>query len=414
MPANAKPGKSTHPYDTGIGNTTATSIRDSRPPTPASHRTKRADNSVGQTPQTAADQLRKNKRVNSASSIRNKIPSHQPSNEHGIKFSSILGLRSNRRKLPNTSPSEVASTPPGQLSRKSEPHAEVTRRESWWSLKRRASVYNGSRDTISGRAKRLGDEEHGSNLVMTSNSRTRSTGMNNRESRYLRSKIMKKSAESQGRDEYRNKELGMRHERSVQQVEKAHVGTEKTEKDELSPGTNTELTKIPGQSWRRRRSISSSQAHTSTAGTSSTPGNVATHRDIIHEEWRHQTPSPIVPTQVLRSLLGSRKSPSPKTGTRPDQEDAEIRVSASMELLGQRSQDDRASGRQSIEQKNRVRVPFWGSPRSQAGLSRHDNGNEASRQKNTPEPSTGDQGQNAWAGQRKVLDIVSRRRWRSG
>ncbi|OTB14651.1 hypothetical protein K445DRAFT_376957 [Daldinia sp. EC12] len=434
MPANTKPGKSTHPYDTGVGNTTATSSRDSRQSTPASHRIRRADISVGQTPQ-APDQLRKNKRVNSVSSIRNKIPTptpqkigmvtgtpesrtiHIPSNKHRIKLRGILGLRTDKKDMPNTSSPEGMSTSPGQSSEKSEPQVEETGPEFWRSFKRRTRVFNGDRNTISGIAKRLQDEEDEDNQGVASNSHARNTGVNARESGYLRDKIMKKSPENTSRYEYKNRELSMRQERSVDRVQKPYIGTEKTEKDGLSPQTNTELAKIPGQSRRHRRSKSSSQAHASTAGTSSTPGNVAAHKDTTREESRHQTPSPMVPTQVLRLLLGPGKSPSPKTGTQQDQEGTEIGTSASMVILGRPSRDDQASDRQSIEQKNRAWVPFWGSPRSprpQAGLSRHDDANEASRQKYIPEPNTGDQGQNVGAGQKRVLGRVSRRRWRSG
>ncbi|KAI1644593.1 uncharacterized protein F4817DRAFT_367366 [Daldinia loculata] len=406
--ANTKPGKSTHPYDTGVEDTTAI-IRDGGQLTSASRHTERAETSREQTPQ-APDLLRKNKRVNSASSLRNQIfaptlqrrsqltctpesqASFERSNEHRTRFRSILGLTKNKANMSNTSPLEGISTSLGQLSTEPESQVEESRQESWWSFKRRTSAYNGDRDTISGPAEKLmpHNKGDGSNLEEAANTRrVRNSGANGRGSGYIRDKMMKKSSE-----------------RNVDQAQIAYGETEKTEKECLSPRTDTELAKtpkIPGQSKRRRRSISSSQVRASTAGTSSTPSNVATHKDVAREEWSHQTPSPMIPTQVLRLLLGPGKSPSPKIGTQLDREDIETRTSASSTaMLGRQSREGRTSGRQSMEQKNRAWIPFWVSSRPQVGLSRRDNADGASRQEDLPEPSTGEQGR------------ITRRRWKSG
>ncbi|KAI1655981.1 hypothetical protein F4813DRAFT_381813 [Daldinia decipiens] len=389
--ANIKPGKSTHPYDTGVEDTAAI-IRDGGQLTPASRYTERAETLREQTPQ-APDQLRKNKRVNSASSLRNQIFASTPqrrsrltctpesranfkcSKEHRTKFRSILGITKNKAKISNTS----------HLSTELESQVEETRQESWWSFKRRASAYNGDRDTNSGLAEKLmpRNEEGGNNLEELVNTRrVRNSDTNGRGSGYMRHKMMKPS------------------ERNVDQ---AYGETEKTEKGCLSPRADAELAKIPGPSKRRRKSLSSSQVRASTAGTSSTPSNVATHKYVTREEWRHQTPSPMIPTQVLRLLLGPGKSPSPKIGTQLDREDIETRTSASSTaMLGRQSREGRASGRQSMEQRNRSWIPFWVSSRPQVGLPRHDNADGASRQEDLAEPSTGEQGR------------ITRRRWKSG
>ncbi|KAI0113505.1 hypothetical protein F4814DRAFT_460570 [Daldinia grandis] len=404
IPANTKPGKSTHPYDTIVEDTTAI-IRDGGQLTPASRHTERAETSREQTP-LAPGLSRKNKKVNSVSSLRNQIfapttrrrskltgtpesqASCERSNEHRTTFRSILGLAKNKAKTSNTGPLEGISTSLGQLSIEPEPQVEEEgRQESWWSFKKRTSAYNGDRDTISGPAKKLmpHNKEDGSNPEETENGRrVRNSNTNGRGSGYIRNKMIKS-------------------ERNVDQAKKAYGETEKTEKKCLSPRTDAELAKIPGQSKRRRRSISSSQVRASTAGTSSTPSNVATHKDVAREEWMHQTPSPMIPTQVLRLLLGPGKSPSPKIGTQLDQEDIETRTSASSTaLLGRQSREGRTSGRQSTEQKNRAWIPFWVSSRLQVGLPRHDNADEASRLEDLPEPSTGEQGK------------ITHRRWKSG
>ncbi|KAI0849198.1 hypothetical protein F5Y00DRAFT_235895 [Daldinia vernicosa] len=359
----------------------------------------------------APDQSRKNKKVNSASSLRNQTYAPTPqrrskltvtpesqascerSNERRTKFRSILGLTNNKAKTSNTGPSERVSTSLDQLSIEPESQVEESRQESWWSFKRRMGTHDGDRDMISVPAKKLRphNKEDRSNMEETANARrVRNSGANGRGSGYIRDKMKKKKEESS--------------ERNVDQAKKAYGETEKTEKESLSPRTDAELAKIPGPSKRRRRSISSTQVRASTAGTNSTPSNVATHKDIAREEWRHQTPSPMIPTQVLRLLLGPGKSPSPKIGTQLDREDIETRTSvSSTAMLGRQSREGRTSGRQSTEQKNRAWIPFWVSSRPQVGLSRHDNADGAARQEeDLAEPSTGEQRR------------ITRRRWKSG
>ncbi|KAI8956879.1 hypothetical protein F5Y11DRAFT_125762 [Daldinia sp. FL1419] len=437
MSVHTNTGKSTHPYDTGVGNKDSKSVTNDTQLKSVSHIVKGAGPSRGHTPRApqTPNQFGKNKGTNSSSSLRSKIiapalrkrnkstcmPGPQANREcakdHRIGFRSILRLNRSKGKESNSNPEEDVRTSPGQVSTEAESQAEETRRESWWSFKRRTSAYNGGRDAMSvpGEMAMSQNEEDGSNSKATINAqRMRNNGTSGCRNGYLLDRMTKKPFENKARYGTTKRGPSTKPEGSANQVQKGDDETEKTEKSGLSPRTNTELTKIPRSSKRRRRSISSSQVHASTAGTNSTPGTTATPKDTGREEWRHRSPSPMIPAQVLRLLLGPGKSPSPKMGTQPDPEDTELGASVSTVMLGRQSRDGHASGRQSTEQKNRAWIPFWGSPRSQAGLSRRDNADGESTCGDVPEPTTENQGQNVWAGQKKGLDRISRRRWRSG
>ncbi|KAI2617333.1 hypothetical protein GGS26DRAFT_576905 [Hypomontagnella submonticulosa] len=201
-----------------------------------------------------------------------------------------------------------------------------------------------------------------------------------------------------------------RPERSAEPKQRTRRSSEKTEKlgqpsGESSNASGRTLLK------RRRRSESSSHAHPSTTGTTSTPHSAAIHKNHTGENTRYETPSPTIPVQVLRLLLGPGISPPSKATTQLDLRRHEPDMLASTPHLARRSRDSRPSSRPSIDYKNRSWIPFWGTPKPQAEQNKVD---EASTQDNDLEPAQGEHGRSRWTGQKKGSDMRSRRRWRSG
>ncbi|XDG05903.1 hypothetical protein ABKA04_005518 [Annulohypoxylon sp. FPYF3050] len=208
--------------------------------------------------------------------------------------------------------------------------------------------------------------------------------------------------------------------RGIRQKSQTYQGTPKTTNYAPPSQTDKDSLKNSGRKFRtgHRQSVSSSAAHPSTIGTSSTPGTTTAHRDFAQEGWR-DTPSPTTPNQILRFLFGPRRTPPSRTTASLDLPEApKISVSASTPLAGRQSRESRVSGRPSIESKNKFWIPFRVSPRSQLDPSPHSNDERSSRKeehgKQLLEPTARDPVPSRPSNVKKPWDKILRKRWRSG
>ncbi|KAI0835011.1 hypothetical protein F5Y06DRAFT_277162 [Hypoxylon sp. FL0890] len=408
--AKTMPGKSTHPYDTGVGETT-TSDEDSRQQTPPSRQAERVTSSREQTPRTS-DWLRSSKRVRPSLSRlgeRNLAPRSQKN--HGlngtperrvgegnrsqprIKFRSILRLNKNRRRASNTSPSEDNSIPTVHVETEAETPLE-TWTKRWWYLKKRRVRDELSRSSLA---------EEGDDLAAFEGSRcTWKSIKTHRPDGYPGGKIATNTYDNRSGNTRRKSGRGRN------QRQKVDMRSEKTASDLSTPQADRVLSKALGPKllMRRRKSVSSSQARPSTTGPSSTPATTI-HRDFARE-YSRETPSPI---SVLRLLLSQRKTPPSRPATQSGPRGHRDRISTSID--GQ-SRDSRTPGRQSTGQKHRAWIPFWGPSKPQPEDSLRDNADETSRRRDYLEPAPREPSRSGSANQKWLSERVSRMRWRSG
>ncbi|KAI1407711.1 hypothetical protein F5Y13DRAFT_195059 [Hypoxylon sp. FL1857] len=331
--AKTKPGKSTHPYDTGVGETTARDVEDNTEQELPSRRTQQATTSRRQTPREPS-RPRKTKRVESSPSLARDgtlaptprknngsngttesqaAEGHQ--NQNKIKFRSVLGLSRNRGETPNTSHSEVPSISPIQLETEAERLVE-TRPRRWWYFKKRRRTQNQRTRNLSSslaeEASMRGEESDG--LAALEGSRSTWKSIKTR-----RAHQRPETEVATNMYDNRTEDAQMKTGKGTSQKQKVDNGSEKTGNGmyHQKPDRGLSRESRPTLQIRRRKTISSSQARPSTTGTSSTPGTTTVHRDVGHEDSR-ETPSPISPTQVLRLLLGPRKTPPSRPATQPD------------------------------------------------------------------------------------------------
>ncbi|KAI0382320.1 hypothetical protein F5Y04DRAFT_253495 [Hypomontagnella monticulosa] len=417
---NTKPGKSTHPYDTGVGHTTTTGAEEGRVPTATSHRTEPNITPKVHEPQTL-DQLRKTKKKEPSPIIEQNKPhaSTQKENEsnwtldsrigdssrsrHKFKFRSMLGLNKNQRKVPNTSSSELASvlTPARRLS--VEDHSAHTRIR-WRSFRRQRSMRDNARTNRTLESEEESSMLHNEGEDFLSALKPRDFSKRYRASQYSRAISPKNEDGMKIRGTDGNPES------STETKQHAHKGPEKTGKS-LQPSGGSSSASGPTFPRRHRRSPSSSRARPSTTGTTSTPRSAGLYTDATHEGSRHETPSPLIPTQVLRLLLGPGRTPPSKAITQLDLRRHEPEMSASTLHLAPPSRDSHPSGRPSADHKNRPWVPFWGTPKQQPEQS---NVGEALTQDDDREPSPREQARSRGRSQKKRIDLRSRKKWRSG
>ncbi|KAI1211141.1 uncharacterized protein F4807DRAFT_466488 [Annulohypoxylon truncatum] len=439
IPTNAKPGKSTHPYDTGVGETTTVTAEDSIPPRTSSRYTERIATLKGQSARTP-DHLRKVDKIKSTPSLfRDRAHGHTPqkrddtnpspeSHDKGgfpsqrrITFRSISGLdRKNRSKISHTNPSETISTSPPQTPTGLDTPTE-NRRARWWKVKKQRSVheYERDQDITSGliEAPPVLDEDEdeiGDDLAAMVRPRcTRKNVKPRHGSKYHKGEVTKKVPSGDMRRILKNSRGGSR------QQEEIHQGASKAAHyyPSSQPDRDSLKTSGPGIQRGHRKSVSSSQAHPSTTGTSSTPGTTTVHRDFAQDDWR-ETPSPMTPNQILRFLFGPRKTPLSGTVTQSElPEEPKISVSTSTPPLRRQSRESRTSGRPSTESKNKTWFPFRITPRPQLDASPQDSGEKSSRgggQGEHLEPMAGEPVPSRSPNLKKPWDRILRKRWRSG
>ncbi|KAI1102697.1 hypothetical protein F4804DRAFT_254964 [Jackrogersella minutella] len=421
MPTNAKPGKSKHPYDTGIGGTSTRVVGGNSQMRTPSRQTKGAvtpKEQIAQTPK----RLQKARMFKSTPSFlrdRTPIPTSQKRNDSNctpesqawngspsqrkLEFRNILGLNRNRGNISPTSPSEETSLSPEQVSTESETPTGTQRRR-WWHFKKQRRT-NDERDVdtldLTGVVSVLDEEEGEDDLVAILHPQgTWKNGKKRRVSRYPRDEVAEKVHETKVGDIRDGTGRGVDHRQQEHQESKKI----------------TNSTPLSQKLQRRhRKSISSSQAHPSTAGTSSTPGTATIHKDFAQEDWR-ETPSPMTPTQVLRFFLGTtRKTPSSRTATQIDLGSPEIGISTSTLPLERKSRDNgRISGRPSMEHNKWAWIPFWGSPKPELDSSLVNSKERRSRRKEYLESAAGPPEVRKSLNMKRSPDKASRKRWRSG
>ncbi|OTA85550.1 hypothetical protein M434DRAFT_36112 [Hypoxylon sp. CO27-5] len=301
--ARAKPGKSTHPYDTGVNETTARDV-DTGQRRPPSRQTERATSPREQASQTS-DRLRKTNRLKSSPSLRrggmlgpkppkndgsNSTPESQAGERQGsqnkIKFKSILRLNKGRGKTSNMSPSEDTSIPLVQEEADADDPI-TTQRRSWWHFKKQR------------RARNERDRGHGSSVAEEGRSPAALEGSRSTWKRIKARHAWAHAESNVAVNTSENRTGGGRRKsgRGTDRRQNVDKRPETTAYDISSPQPDRGLSKASGPKlrMRRRKSVSSSQARPSTTGTSSTPGTTTIHRHFAYEDSR-ETPSPMSPT----------------------------------------------------------------------------------------------------------------------
>ncbi|KAI1760103.1 hypothetical protein GGR53DRAFT_103727 [Hypoxylon sp. FL1150] len=391
--ANAKPGKSTHPYDTGVGENTGKEATQESVVKSSAIRTrpKRSTEQPRETALRTHDKLLDVPTGRLApGSSQDGTPSTAPPEEkeltcspapptesnilgrHMIGFRSMLGAYKNQKTLSNTTPSIATSASPNQ------PSAATGGHKSWWYFNKQRSAS----DTYGITKPLIPNEEH--DLILKKLQRTRKPVQNPRYG---------------AKKPHKNEKF----QESIEGQQPAREQWEEAER--LSPrqptcNVNHEASKALGpkqQKW-YRWSPSSSQARPSTDRTRATP---ATQKDFVREDSRTETP-PITTAQALRSLIGSGRSPTSKAATPMDLTSPRPATSTSALLVRQPSRESHIS----TDHRNRNWIPFWPSPRppSEGSHCRDVDG------RLSIEPEQGKE----LANRKGCLGRVSRKGWRSG
>ncbi|KAI2470168.1 hypothetical protein F4781DRAFT_391380 [Annulohypoxylon bovei var. microspora] len=436
MLTKAKPGKSTHPYDTGVGVTTARVVEDNIQSRTSSQQTERVTTLRGQTTQTP-DRLQKAERVKSTPSLlRDRVHALTSRRRKGLNFTpesqtrgdspiqpritfrSISRQNKNRGKTSKSNPSDTPSISPPQAS--TEPDAPIeNRRRKWWNVRNQKSVCGHERDqdrtpSFIKTSSALNEDEEGDDLAALVKPKDTWTNFRSRcVVRYPRGKTTKNVSPNE------IQKISRKPGRGTSQKQEVYQGTSKIANHAfpLQPDRESLKTAGPKLQMGHRKSISSSNPRPSTTGTSSTPGTATAHRDFALEDWR-ETPSPVTPTQALRLFLGTRRTPPPRTTTQLDPRGPKISVATCTPPLGRQSQESgksRTSGRPSTEYKNRIWIPFGASPRPQLDTSLRSNGKKASGEGGEHlEPTAGEPVLSRSPNPKKRWDRILQKRWRSG
>ncbi|OTB09404.1 hypothetical protein M426DRAFT_18050 [Hypoxylon sp. CI-4A] len=423
----AKPGKSTHPYDTGVEETATRDGHDNQPGT-SSRQTVRvptAREAMAQTPRL----LREAKRSKSTSTIARNgalVPTPQKRNEsksspesqggnshssqHTTKLRRILGRGKDHGRSSSTGHSEPVPASPVQPPAEAEAETETaTGRKKWWHSKRRRGTHDGQVQHHIASSSTLTPaqyKEDGDRLRRLL--RPRGSWKSNRHGQPS-GDLELESIPTESRKDDRTARSYTKSKRSVDLGKLAKRSPERMATHLSPPQLDRATPKASGpkQQTRRRESASSSRSRPNITETSPSLGIAAIRRELAaQEDSRQETPSPTTAGQVLRMFLGSGKTP-------PNPTNAEgTTASTSTTLHG----DSRPSGRPSTEQKSRGwMIPFWGSPKPpEVDLSTEAAGviedNRDRRRRRTSEES----GHGGSANQKRFLDGVSRKRWRSG
>ncbi|KAI1134223.1 hypothetical protein F5Y05DRAFT_399218 [Hypoxylon sp. FL0543] len=362
--AKTKPGRSTHPYDTGVAKSTAGDVRKSIPQQPPSRQVGRVMSPREKVPR-MSDRLRSTKRAEPRVNLdrerrlapepqKNDGPNITPESQAGegyrsqtrIKLRDILRLHKSSDRKSNRNPSEYISIPTVQMETEEEAAPIETR---------------------------------------------------TRRRRRLKEWMVQEERDADGSTPGKSGRDGDRR-------------SEKIANDGFLLQPDKVLSKASGPKLktRRRESISPSQARPSTTGTSSAPGTTIIHRDFAREGSR-ETPSPFL---VLRSVLSSRKTPLTRPATQPALRNPGFGTSTSTLPLGTQSRDSRTLSKQSAKHENRAWVTFWRPSRRHAEDSLRDNADKTPKPGDYAEPAPGGPSRNGPATQERLSDKTSRTRWR--
>ncbi|KAI4866022.1 hypothetical protein F4820DRAFT_447498 [Hypoxylon rubiginosum] len=430
--AKTKPGESTHPYDTGVGETTGRPTKETTEETVAkksmnqpqpkgpSRQAERATAQRVTTPRTVDRSRDVPTDGSSLNSSHDSAPIATPregneskcvlgpQNENiipsrrRIEFRSMLGQNKRQGKTSNTSPSTATSISPNQLP------TTVSTHRSWWPFKKQRSAHDrrGGYGVMERTSK--ANEEDEDLTVSAEPHRARKSVQDRSGSGRPRNGIAKDAYKSGIKGIWNRSGKGTgRKQRAPKQPERIERRT-----PQQHSRASQEASKPLGRKQQRRhqRSLSSSRARPSTDETSATPGNVPVHRDLAQEDLRTETPL-ITPTQALRLWIGSGRSPSSKAGTQLDLANPGTATSTSTLLVGRPSRESRTSA----EHRNRTWIPFWPSPRPQPEISQRGGVDEASGQRASYlEPLSTEPERGGSANPKIPLDGVHRKGWRSG
>lgn len=419
MTANTKPGKSTHPYDTEMGQVVNTRAEDNNDQSrPLQQATAPRDQAMN-TP----TQPQKVKKVSSSPSLVSHTPSNRERNKEDytpesqtedshssrprIKFRNMLGANKHHKGSSNTNPSGTTSTSPPQPPTEVETMPE-TQQRSWWLFKKQRTESKDSRHGLSSSEKTAtvsGEEDADVLTALYKPVRIWKTARQRRQSKYVKGRVTKNTQSSKAGSVSRRMVKGA----AVRQ-EAPFLKTKQKANDISRQTHRTVMTssKRPRPMLQRqyRRSLSTSRTQLSTTGTSSTPGNGTANKEMARDDWR-ETPSPIIQNRALRVFLGARGSPRIKSATQPELRGIEATTSASTLHLERQSRDSRA-----FEPKSRVWIPFWGSPKPQTEELLGDDGDKSPKPGDTSEagrlkvPAEGET--------TKQKDKATRKGWRSG
>lgn len=405
--ANAKPGKSTHPYDTGVGDNTGKPIEETteegiakssairstpkrsmqmeRPTTKQESTPRTLNRFLDAPPNKPAPGSSRDGTPSTTSQERNELKyCPEPHTEssilgwHKIAFRSMLGSNKNQRTLSNTTPSTATSASPNQPSTTSYEH------RSWWPFKKQKS----SNDRYSVTEPLMINEEEDDLAMSSRPHRTHRSLQNRNGGSHPKNRAAKKS--------HKNGKSGEGVEKEQQTTSKQWEKTERLIPQQPNRVSH-EASKNLGpkqQKW-YRRSPSSSQARPSTDRTRATP---ATQRDSASEHSRTETP-PIWTTQALRLCMGTGRSPSSKAATQMELASPGTATSTSTLLIKRPSRESRTSA----DHRNRNWIPFWPSPKPPF---EHSQCRGVDEQQLPIEPDQGDP--------KGCLGRVSRKGWRSG
>ncbi|KAL7621788.1 hypothetical protein AAE478_007287 [Parahypoxylon ruwenzoriense] len=312
IPADTRPGQSTHPYDTGVGGATGTEARNSNQTRQPSFPIERSTTSREHTP-TTLDRFRRASRVKSVPNL--------------FQY----------RKLPTT---------PGEGNRTNltlESQAENS------CLDRHRDRLRSHRRS---RHRRKGHSISSQDVIQMISRSSTELGVR-RETQKIRWWQFNKPGCKQIR-------------RDVDNISAPVKGVSTQDEDDRiarpEPGRSGQEPPTmsgPKEWWQRRRSISSSRAHPSTAGTDSPPGNMASTRNFADEDPGTEASSPMPPTQLLRLWLSSGRSPSPREITQLDVRGPRTTTPISTTPVGRPSMESRLSSR------SRAWVEFRAAPRPQ-------------------------------------------------
>ncbi|XXG96243.1 hypothetical protein Hte_002524 [Hypoxylon texense] len=414
--ADTKPGESTHPYDTGVGETTGKATKEVTEENAAkksadqprlkgpSRQTERATAQREATPRTIdrsrdapSDTSGRNSPHDSTSITTPREGSGskcllEPQTENiilsrrRVDFRSMLGPNKRQGKPSNTSPSIATSTSTPQLP------TTVARHRSWWPFKKQRSA----QDQLGGHGvvERTSAVNEVEDLAMsTKPHQTRENVQNRSGSGRPRNKIMKDDYKNWIKDTWNKSGRGTgRRQRTPEQSDRIE-----SRPPQQPSRTSREASKPSGlkQQKRYQRNLSSSQARLSMDDTSVTPGNVPVYRDPAQEDLRTETPL-ITAAQALRLWIGSGRSPSSKAGTQLDLASPGTVTSTSTLLIRRPSRESRISA----EHRNRTWIPFWPSPNPQSDIPEHGGVDELSAQISTyPEPLPAEQDRGGSANQ---------------
>ncbi|KAI0168916.1 hypothetical protein GGR52DRAFT_552824 [Hypoxylon sp. FL1284] len=414
--ANTRPGESTHPYDTGVGETSERSSDETSEERATKESAKRArlkmpscQREQAPIPQKLTPRAPDNGPIYSQNSSTPSI-STQDGNEltrvrrrsaeivspsrRRIELRNMLRRTKHQEKATSTSPSTVTSTSPDQP-----PTAAFGSR--WWLIRKPKST--------SDRLAQKGPAKEGKYPSTPVELQQAEPNVRNRsKSGHPTDEATKSTRKSRSKKGWKKhgRAVGQKP-RTLKRSEKTAHGTPKKPR-EASQETSRSTPKYPKRHHRR---LLSSHAQPSTERISYTPVNAMVPRDLVRDDLRIETP-PMTPTQALRIWMGSRIWHSPKVGTQTDLLSPGA-VTSTSTLIRRPSRESRVS----TEQRNRAWIPFWPSPKPQSELPQDRDVDEGPGERAdhlSPLAMEMETERSEPATQKRTLDRVSRKGWRSG